>query len=102
MRFDQSSAGMTAQDIVNTWAENDLANLFYEYGEERRSRRIAAEVIKNRPIFDTDTLEKLVANVIHQRRGRIHPATRVFQALRIAVNLEIENIRQGLKEGALF
>ena len=102
MRFDQSSAGMTAQDIVNTWAENDLANLFYEYGEERRSRRIAAEVIKNRPIFDTDTLAKLVANAIHQRRGRIHPATRVFQALRIAVNLEIENIRKGLKEGALL
>jgi 16S rRNA (cytosine1402-N4)-methyltransferase len=102
MRFDQTSEGRTARDILNKWAETDLANLFYEFGEERRSRRIASEVIKNRPIVDTDTLAKLVTNVIHRKRGKVHPATRVFQALRIAVNMEIENVRKGLKEGALL
>ena len=102
MRFDQSSGGKTAQDILNDWSETDLANLFYEFGEEPRSRKIAAQLVKNRPIYETETLADLIVDITNQRQKKIHPATRVFQALRIAVNGELENIQKGLKEGELL
>ena len=102
MRFDQSSQGKTAQDILNEYPEDDLSNLFYEFGEEPRSRKIAAKLVKNRPIYDTEMLADLIASMSKRRRKKVHPATRVFQALRIAVNEELDNVQKGLKEGELL
>lgn len=94
MRFD-TSAGPTAADLVNRLPVDELADILYEYGEERMSRRIARAIVEARPLHSTSELAELVAHVI-RRRGRIHPATRVFQALRIEVNNELEVLEQGL------
>ena len=99
MRFDASQA-ITADAIVNRYAETDLADIIYRYGEERRSRRIARAIVRSRPIRTTTQLAEVVSSAVGRRRGRIHPATRTFQAIRIAVNDELSNIRQGL-EGAI-
>lgn len=82
---------LTAAEIVNTWPETDLANLIYSYGEERLSRRIAARILANRPFQTTTELAEAIAQAVpsRYRHGRIHPATRTFQALRIAVNQEL-------------
>ena len=104
MRMDQTT-GMTAADIVNTYDEARLAALIWEYGEERNSRRIARAIIARRPMHTTAALANLVEGVArHASGGRsggraaehIHPATRTFQALRIAVNGEIEQIERAL------
>ncbi|MGF1569914.1 MAG: 16S rRNA (cytosine(1402)-N(4))-methyltransferase RsmH [Nodosilinea sp.] len=83
---------LTAAEIVNYWGETDLANLIYTYGEERLSRRIARKILAQRPFQTTTELAEAVAQCVPQkyRYGRIHPATRTFQALRIAVNQELE------------
>jgi 16S rRNA (cytosine1402-N4)-methyltransferase len=88
MNPDQS---LTAATIVNEWPETDLANLFYEYGEERFSRRIARQIVQQRPVYRTWELADLIRRSVpgSYRNGRIHPATRVFQSLRIAVNGEL-------------
>ena len=92
MRFDPQQP-TSAADIVNSWPERDLANVIYEYGEERHSRRIARFLVQNRPIVTTQQLAELVSRAVGGRRGeRIHPATRTFQALRIAVNRELEQL----------
>ena len=96
MRFDLS-ADTTAADLVNTLPEAELADLLYEYGEERKSRRIARAIASSRPLHTTTELADLVTRVV-RRSGRIHPATRTFQALRIATNQELEVIAQGLAE----
>lgn len=96
MRFDMS-ADMTAADLVNTLPEDKLADILYRYGEERMSRRIARAIVQARPLHTTIELAQLVARVV-KRRGRIHPATRTFQALRIAVNNELEVLAQGLEQ----
>ncbi len=96
MRFDRS-ADITAADLVNKLSEAELADILYRYGEERRSRRIARAIVQARPLYTTTELAALVAQVIG-RRGRIHPATRTFQALRIAVNQELEALAQGLAQ----
>jgi 16S rRNA (cytosine1402-N4)-methyltransferase len=82
---------LTAATIVNHWSETDLANLFYEYGEERFSRRIARQIVQQRPLQRTWELADLIRRSVPNayRNGRIHPATRVFQSLRIAVNSEL-------------
>lgn len=82
---------LTAADLINTWDEADLANLFYRYGEERLSRRIARRIVEQRPFETTTELAEAIARSVPHayRHGRIHPATRVFQALRIAVNDEL-------------
>lgn len=82
---------LTAAAIVNHWTEIDLANLFYEYGEERFSRRIARQIVQQRPVQTTWELADVIRRSVPAayRNGRIHPATRVFQALRIAVNGEL-------------
>jgi len=88
----------TAADIVNRTPENDLADIIYEYGEERNSRRIAAALVaarKDEPITTTARLAEIVERAV-RRRGRIHPATRTFQALRIYVNRELDNLRAAL------
>jgi 16S rRNA (cytosine1402-N4)-methyltransferase len=96
MRFDLS-ADMTASDLVNTLSESELADVLYQYGEERRSRRIARAIVAARPLQTTKELAQLVGRVVGYR-GRIHPATRTFQALRIAVNQELEALSQGLAD----
>lgn len=96
MRFDLS-ASTTAADIVNQWDERELADLIYEYGEERQSRRIARAIVRGRPFSATAELAAVVERALGGRRGsRIHPATRTFQALRIAVNRELEQLTQVL------
>ncbi len=91
----------TARDIVNTWDENVLADIFYGYGEERYARRIAAHIVearKHTPIETTTALVQIVrtATPDSYQRGRLHPATRTFQALRIAVNDEFGSLRKGI------
>jgi S-adenosyl-methyltransferase MraW len=97
MRMDQSQA-LTASDIVNHWQEAELAKLIYQYGEERLSRRIAREIVKHRPIQTTTALADLIYHAVpySYRHGAIHPATRTFQALRIAVNGELTALEQWL------
>jgi 16S rRNA (cytosine1402-N4)-methyltransferase len=84
-------AGETAADLVNTLPEEELARILWEYGEERYSRRIARRILERRPLTTTKELEDAVwgAYPPQERRGRLHPATRTFQALRIAVNDEL-------------
>jgi 16S rRNA (cytosine1402-N4)-methyltransferase len=92
MRMDTRS-GVTAEQVVNQLTEEDLANLIYEFGEERRSRRIARAIVRARPVTTTAQLAKVVASSAPAiKSDRIHPATRVFQALRIYVNGELEQI----------
>ena len=112
MRFDPSNP-RTAQALVNDLQEGELARLLWEYGEERRSRRIARAIVEARPLRSTRQLATLVEQVVHghsasrsvreaksrvTRRSRIHPATRTFQALRIAVNEELSALSQVLPQ----
>ncbi|MCW6037398.1 16S rRNA (cytosine(1402)-N(4))-methyltransferase RsmH [Spirulina subsalsa FACHB-351] len=99
MRMDCRQS-LTAGDIINHWAESELANIFYHYGEERLSRRIARRIVDKRPLQTTTELADLIASAVppKYRYGRIHPATRVFQALRIAVNGELEALEQFLTQ----
>jgi 16S rRNA (cytosine1402-N4)-methyltransferase len=94
MRF--TPEGATAGDLVNGADEDDLANIIYELGEEPRSRRIARAIVANRPIADTMHLAEVVRRASGYGHGRTHPATRTFQALRMAVNGELERLEQGL------
>jgi 16S rRNA (cytosine1402-N4)-methyltransferase len=92
----------TASDIVNTWAEGDIANVIYAYGDERYSRRIARAIVERReiaPIETTDDLAEIVSGAVPSiyRRGKIHPATKTFQALRVAVNDELGSLKTGLQ-----
>ena len=90
----------TAEDIVNTLSEDDLADLLREYGEEGRSHRIARRIVADRPIRTTLQLARTVELAAGGRRSRIHPATKTFQALRIAVNDELQNLATGLAQAA--
>ena len=94
MRMDPSSGGETAAEIVNEWDETSLANLIYTYGEERQSRRIASAIVRARPIATTWELARAVEQAVGGARGRtqIHPATKVFLALRIRVNRELDSV----------
>lgn len=97
MRRNPGAGGPDAREILRRTGEKELADLFYRFGEERYSRRIAREIAARRrvePIERTSQLEELVRSVIPRRSWprRIHPATRVFQALRIAVNRELESL----------
>ena len=90
MRMDRRQT-LTAADIINHWDEVKLADTFYLYGEERRSRRIARQIVGQRPFQTTTELAEAISRCVpyKYRYGRIHPATRTFQALRIAVNQEL-------------
>ena len=93
MRMDTRS-GPTAAQVVNEENERELANLIYEYGDERRSRRIARAIVRGRPLTTTGELARIVAAAAPaMKQDRIHPATRTFQALRIYVNCELDEIR---------
>jgi 16S rRNA (cytosine1402-N4)-methyltransferase len=88
---------LTASEIVNQWPEKQLADLLYHYGEERDSRRIAKAIVRSRPIRDTEHLATVVAGGSKARgRQKLHPATKTFLALRIAVNRESEELGQFL------
>jgi 16S rRNA (cytosine1402-N4)-methyltransferase len=101
MRMDtrtDSHSGPTAAQVVNEASERELADLVYEYGEERRSRRIARAIVRGRPIGTTGQLARIVRSAVPTMKNeRIHPATRTFQALRIYVNRELEEIEALLK-----
>jgi 16S rRNA (cytosine1402-N4)-methyltransferase len=97
MRFNSEGAGPTAATLLNRATQAELERIFWEYGEERRARRLARLVVEERrrhPFQSTQQLVKVSekAQGPGGRRGRLHPATRVFQALRIAVNLELEEL----------
>jgi 16S rRNA (cytosine1402-N4)-methyltransferase len=94
MRMDQST-GRTAADIVNTMPERELADLIYRYGEDRKSRRIARAIVAQRPFTTTTQLAEAVAGAIGHHED-IHPATRTFQALRLAINDELGQLESTL------
>jgi 16S rRNA (cytosine1402-N4)-methyltransferase len=97
MRFNPEQV-LTATDLLNILPESRLAQLIYEYGEERHSRQIARLIVKNRPVLSTIKLAHLIEESVGGHQYKIHPATRTFQALRIAVNHELENLDIALKQ----
>ena len=94
MRYD--TTGSTAADLLNHTDERELADVIYRYGEERRSRAVARAIVEARPITTTGGLASVVSRSLGGRRGSRHPATRTFQALRIAVNEELMHLQAGL------
>jgi 16S rRNA (cytosine1402-N4)-methyltransferase len=100
MRMNPGEGGLTASEIVNTWDEGELADLFFHLGEEKLSRRIARRVVQERPLSTTWELAKAVEQAVGGVRGRshIHPATRVFLALRIRINGELDSLDAALPQ----
>ena len=97
MRFNKEQK-FSAYDIINKYSENELVDIFSKYGEERFSKRIAKAIINNRPISTTLELSSLIKNSTPNIKSKIHPATRVFQALRIEVNSELLNFENTLSK----
>ena len=100
MRFNKD-ADFSAYDVVNTYKEEDLVRIFSEYGEEHFSKRIAKEIVKKRKIKKIETtteLSDLIINCTPHVKTKVHPATRVFQAIRIEVNSELQNVKQTLND----
>lgn len=100
MRMDPST-GITAKEIVNTWSEKDLAELFRNYGEERRwkaAARAIAEARRKKTIETTTELADIIAKGIGRSKKKLHPATLVFQALRISVNRELDSVEEGISK----
>jgi 16S rRNA (cytosine1402-N4)-methyltransferase len=98
MRFSPSDE-LTASDIVNGYREEDLADLIWRFGEERKSRRVAHRIIEERPILTTTELARVVEQAVGKRGQNVtHPATRTFLALRIAVNSELAHLAAALEE----
>jgi 16S rRNA (cytosine1402-N4)-methyltransferase len=100
MRFDPGADIPTASELVNSLPEAELERLLREYGEEPRARRLASTIVRRRgqrPIRTTQDLVLAVTSALGPARGRIHPATRTFQALRIAVNDELEALQSGIE-----
>lgn len=100
MRFNQDS-DFTAYDVVNTYSEDDLVRIFSEYGEEHFSKRIARTIVEQRKVKKLETtteLANLIVNCTPRVKSNIHPATRVFQAIRIEVNQELKNVKNTLED----
>ncbi|MBF2004699.1 MAG: 16S rRNA (cytosine(1402)-N(4))-methyltransferase RsmH [Chlorogloeopsis fritschii C42_A2020_084] len=99
MRMNRQQS-LTAADVINDWDEVELADIFFKYGEERLSRRIAKRIVEQRPFSTTTDLAEAIAYSVppKYRYGRIHPATRVFQALRIVVNDELKSLETFLEK----
>ena len=97
MRFDQDN-GITAAEIINNEKEEELARVIWENGEEPQARQIAAAICRARPLKSTGELARLVSTIYHGPQGRIHPATRTFQALRMAVNQELQSLQSSLEQ----
>lgn len=87
---------LTADEIINTWREQDIVDILKRYGEEWSAKAVARAVLEHRPIHDTTTLADVVKRALPGRAGKIHPATKTFQALRIAVNDELGQLEQAL------
>jgi 16S rRNA (cytosine1402-N4)-methyltransferase len=98
MRFDPTSNDPTAADLVNQLSAEELADILYRYGEERQSRRIARAIVEARPLHTTGELVQVLEETVGRRRGRLHPATLTFQALRIAVNDELAILEAALPQ----
>lgn len=105
MRMDQNQQ-LTAEKLVNEWPENELANCIFRFGDEKKSRRIAKAIVAARPITSTTQLAQIISRAVGKTSLKKHPATKTFQALRIAVNSEVELLEkvlplwlQLLKEG---
>ncbi len=96
MRFNQDS-GIPASELLNSLEEMQIADIIWRFGEEPKSRWIAKEIVDNRPISTTTQLAKIVEKVYRNHRTKIHPATKTFQAIRIAVNSELEVLKKGLE-----
>lgn len=95
-----SKEGISAYDIVNSYGKDELADILYQFGEERKSRQIAQKIIdarKEKPVETTTELAEIIYSVIHKKAGETDPATRTFQALRIAVNDELNELKKGLE-----
>lgn len=92
-----SGRGPSAADLVNNLPETELADIIWKYGEERQSRRIARAIVRNRPLHRSTELAQLIVQV-KGRKGKIHPATKTFQALRIAVNRELDALEAALPQ----
>jgi 16S rRNA (cytosine1402-N4)-methyltransferase len=99
MRFSISQR-VTASDVVNTYGQDELADLIYHLGEDRAARRIASAIVRNRPVETSLELADIIQKVSPRRGSRIHPATRVFQAIRIAVNDELSALEIALQQAA--
>jgi 16S rRNA (cytosine1402-N4)-methyltransferase len=99
MRMDPSE-GPSAADLVNGLPERQLADLIFRLGDEPRSRRIAASIVRRRPVHTTDELAGIVVSAVGKRPGGPHPARRTFQALRLAVNRELEELTAALPHAA--
>jgi 16S rRNA (cytosine1402-N4)-methyltransferase len=104
MKENPSPEDLTAYDVINSWSEENLANIIYGYGEERYSRRIAKAIVDAREHHEVKTtfeLVEIIKNAVPSlyRRGRLHYATRTFQAIRIAVNDELGALEAGLEKG---
>jgi 16S rRNA (cytosine1402-N4)-methyltransferase len=97
MRFDPSQP-VSASEIVNTFPETEIADILYKYGEERRSRQIARAIVAARPLKTTVELAHVVQRAAGRNSAKIHPATRTFQALRIAVNHELQSLEDFLPQ----
>lgn len=100
-----SLTGISAADIVNSMEEQELADLIYTYGEEKKSRQIARKIVefrKNKPIETTTELAEIIYSIIHKNFGQINPATRTFQALRIAVNEELKELQNALETASVL
>lgn len=97
MRFSPTQR-TTAAEIVNTYSEQEIARILKTFGEEINSRQIAKKIIQKRPIKTTLELAKIIEEAVGGRHGKTHPATRTFQALRIVVNQEIENLESALRQ----
>lgn len=96
MRMDLDQP-LTAADVLNTYSEKEIANILFNFGEERRSRQIASSIVRSRPMSRTTDLTRAIERVLGGRRyGKIHPATRTFQALRIFVNDELRSLESFL------
>ena len=95
MRFDQDS-GLSAADLVNSLSEESLAKILRDYGDERYARRIARAVTKAKPILTTQALAAVIKKAVPHYSANIHPATRTFQALRIATNQELQTLTDSL------
>jgi 16S rRNA (cytosine1402-N4)-methyltransferase len=97
MRFDLTQ-GRTAADLVNSLPIEELADILYLFGEEKQSRRIARAIVAARPLETTRQLAEVIAMAVGRRKARIHPATKSFQALRIAVNDELVALEEALPQ----
>lgn len=100
MRFDKDS-DLTAFDVINNYSEDDLVRIFSDYGQEHFSKRIAREIVstrKSKNIETTTELANLIVNCTPHIKSKVHPATRVFQAVRIEVNHELQNVKQTLSD----